>query len=186
MPSFLRGCPRGRAAFAVAVECHAGQRRPVDCAPFVLHPLQVATLLYASGCDDATIAAGLLHDVLEKTATTPETLAVWIGDDVAATVATLTEDATIDDDAARKAEHRARISAGSDDGVLVFAADKLAKARELRHATLPPGRFELVLEHYAHSLEIVAQRLADHALVEQLRFELETLRTFPPVGPHER
>src|SRR3712207_7550885 len=49
---------------------HAYQRRAVDDAPFILHPLEVASLLSARGCDDAVVAAGLLHDVVEKTEVT--------------------------------------------------------------------------------------------------------------------
>lgn len=182
MPSFLRTHARGQAAFVLAVACHRGQRREVDHAPFVLHPLKVAALLHMAGGGESTIAAGLLHDVLEKTAIAREALAARIGDDVATAVAAVTEDPTIADYAARKAELRVRVAAGCDDAVLVFAADKLAKSRELRHARRAAEQLQLLLEHYEHSLDMVAARLGDHVLVEQLRFELEALRAFPPAG----
>jgi (p)ppGpp synthase/HD superfamily hydrolase len=41
--------------------------RSSDGAPFIRHPLEVATVLYRTGAPDHLIAAGLLHDVVEKT-----------------------------------------------------------------------------------------------------------------------
>ena len=46
---------------------HAGQRRQLDGAPFIEHPLEVAAILHDAGAPDHVIAAGILHDTLEKT-----------------------------------------------------------------------------------------------------------------------
>ena len=48
-------------------EVHRGQRR-VSGEPYI-HPLAVAGLLVEFKMDATTVAAGLLHDVLEDTAT---------------------------------------------------------------------------------------------------------------------
>ena len=64
------GLPMAQAALRFARARHAGQRREIDHAPFIDHPIEVAWLLRRDGQPDEVIAAGLLHDVLEKTATT--------------------------------------------------------------------------------------------------------------------
>jgi (p)ppGpp synthase/HD superfamily hydrolase len=64
------GLPMAQAAIAFATVRHAGQHREIDHAPFITHPIEVGCLLHGDGQPDEIIAAGLLHDVLEKTVTT--------------------------------------------------------------------------------------------------------------------
>ena len=64
------GLPMAQAALRFARARHAGQYREIDHAPFIAHPIEVGCLLHGDGQPDEIIAAGLLHDVLEKTATT--------------------------------------------------------------------------------------------------------------------
>jgi (p)ppGpp synthase/HD superfamily hydrolase len=58
-----------RAAFGFAAARHADQYREIDGAPSIVHPIEVGRLLRGDGQPDHVVAAGLLHDVLEKTAT---------------------------------------------------------------------------------------------------------------------
>ena len=60
-------------AYAVAKAAHAGKERKSG-EPYIKHPLSVAFLLTEIGMDTDTIAAGLLHDVVEDTNTSVETL----------------------------------------------------------------------------------------------------------------
>src|SRR5438552_570174 len=57
------------AALEFAIARHANQYREIDHAPFIAHPIEVGSLLDSDGQPDDVIAAGLLHDLLEKTAT---------------------------------------------------------------------------------------------------------------------
>ena len=52
-------------AYAVADEAHAGQMRKGGDKEYIQHPLEVAILLADMGMDADTIAASLLHDVIE-------------------------------------------------------------------------------------------------------------------------
>jgi (p)ppGpp synthase/HD superfamily hydrolase len=165
---------------------HADQRRALDRAPFVLHPLEVAALLNGRGFDDEVIAAGVLHDVVENTAATVEDVATRFGARVAEIVAAVSEDPSIEDYVARKAALRERARDGGIAARAVYAADKISKTRELRsHATLEPsvladGQNRLKLEHYEASLAMLLEADDGQPMVEQLAFELWALRTLPP------
>lgn len=176
------------AALAYAVEQHAGQRRPPDGAPFVLHPIEVATLLADVGAPDHVVAAGVLHDTIEKTSTEAADLYERFGVRVASLVVALSEDPAISGYSARKAALRDQVQAAGDEALMVFAADKVSKARELRLTIARPARegegpqlgrrgtkAYRKLAHYRHCAELLEERLADSPLVESLRHELAEL-----------
>jgi (p)ppGpp synthase/HD superfamily hydrolase len=181
-PSFVDELPLTRRALEFAAEQHHGQRREADHAPFILHPLEVAQLLRGRGYPDPVVAAGVLHDVIEDTEVEPAELGRRFGERVAALVTAVSEPPGGGDYAERKARLRAAIAAADADAVAVFAADKVAKARELRMSLArDPGHVDAEkLEHYWASLALLERRLGHHPLVRQFRFELETLELLPP------
>jgi len=63
-----------RRAYAYAAEKHEGQTRRSG-EPYITHPLAVATILTELEMDDATLAAGLLHDVVEDCGVSRDQLA---------------------------------------------------------------------------------------------------------------
>ncbi len=71
-----------RRAYAFSEEVHDGQRR-MSGEPYHVHPLEVAGLLVDFKMDVTTVTAGLLHDVLEDTATSKDILAERFGADIA-------------------------------------------------------------------------------------------------------
>src|SRR4029453_2760735 len=72
-------------AYACAWEAPEGQeRRSGD--DFLLHPIGVAKILAELGSDESTLAAGLVHDVVEDTPATIEEVRAEFGDDVATLV----------------------------------------------------------------------------------------------------
>ncbi|MGI6107648.1 MAG: RelA/SpoT family protein [Lachnospiraceae bacterium] len=68
-------------AYHVADECHRGQKRRSG-EPYIIHPLCVAIILAELELDKETIAAGLLHDVIEDTGMTEERLTELFGNEV--------------------------------------------------------------------------------------------------------
>jgi len=166
------------------VEQHAGQKRDADGAPFVLHPIEVGTLLADVGAPDHVIAAGVLHDTLEKTAAEPADLSERFGPRVTALVVALSEDPRISGYSERKAALREQVRAAGDETLMVFAADKVSKAREMRltfaTATRPPSfrrgsKPQRKLAHYRHCAELLEERLGGAPLVESLQRELAEL-----------
>jgi len=69
-------------AYKVASESHKDQIRKSG-EPYIIHPLCVAIILAEMEMDKETIAAGILHDVVEDTIMTLEELAAEFGNDVA-------------------------------------------------------------------------------------------------------
>ncbi len=174
--------PLASSAATFAERKHAGQRR-ADGTPFILHPLEVASLLYYGGAPDHLIAAGILHDLLEKTDVTEAELREGFGPRVSALVLAVSDDDQIDSYAARKSALRRQVAGAGVEALLLFAADKLSKLRELRReieldqdgsGTMRPVR-ELRarrLRHYQRSLAMLEERLPDASLVRELRDEL--------------
>jgi (p)ppGpp synthase/HD superfamily hydrolase len=184
-PDFADRLPRTGAALEFARARHAGQRRESDDAPFVMHPIEVATILYDAGYPDDVIAAGALHDVIENTDTTTQDIADRFGARVALLVTAVTENPAIEADADRKAALRVQVARAGETAAAVFAADKISKVREFRLRG-SSGRLDDAsrekIAHYEASLEMLAEEIPGHELVEQLRLELEALRALPAGG----
>ena len=66
-------------AYHYAKEAHANQKR-ASGEPYFIHPCEVADILIDLGLDAATIAAALLHDVIEDTESTAEDIQREFGD----------------------------------------------------------------------------------------------------------
>jgi (p)ppGpp synthase/HD superfamily hydrolase len=185
-PPFADDRPVLRAAYEWAAQLHADQLRDADRAPFILHPLEVAALLSSRGFDDEVVAAGLLHDVVEDTDTELDEVRRRFGERIARTVAAVSEDPAIEDYRARKAALRDQVAAAGPDAQAVYAADKVAKARELRaqatrtESFLDDPALRRRLEHYEQSLATLREVARVPSLVEALAFELWALRHLPP------
>ena len=72
-------------AYKVALEAHNDQRRRSGI-PYILHPVSVAYILVGLGMDSESIAAALLHDVVEDTDVTLQEIQKMFGKDVAALI----------------------------------------------------------------------------------------------------
>ena len=185
-PPFLCDLQVTCEAFAFASRLHAGQHRASDAAPFILHPLEVAVLLRNRGFGDEVVAAALLHDAVENTGATTTDVEERFGARVASLVGALSDDPAIEDYPARKAALREAVAAAGRDAQAIFAADKVAKARELRAelardpALAGEPRIRARLEHYDACVAMLERVVPDLALLAQLQFELWALRHLPP------
>ena len=68
-------------AYKIAYDSHEGQMRKSG-EPYIIHPLSVAIILAELELDKETIAAGLLHDVLEDTVMTEQEMEAEFGKEV--------------------------------------------------------------------------------------------------------
>lgn len=178
----FRGLPAAQAALRFASARHANQYREIDHAPFIAHSSEVGALLLANGQPDEVIAAGLLHDVLEKTGTPRAELQRRFGARVAGLVESVSDDPSIDDYGSRKRELRDRVAHAGSDTVAIFAADKISKVREL--TLLPTSRLDETttrakLAHYRASLKVLRRVAGDSTLVDLLDTELKRVSRKP-------
>ena len=181
----LAGLPIAQAALKFASARHANQYREIDHAPFIAHPIEVGRLLHCDGQSDEVIAAGLLHDVLEKTATTSPQLRRRFGARIARLVESVSDDPSIGDYKQRKRQLRDRVAHADPDTRAIFAADKTAKVREL--ALLPSSRLHETttrakLAHYRASLAMLRRVTGELALADLLDAELNRLVAPRPSG----
>ncbi|MGZ4305501.1 MAG: HD domain-containing protein [Solirubrobacteraceae bacterium] len=181
--------PMARAALEFASARHANQYREVDHAPFIAHPIEVGGLLQHDGRPDEVVAAGLLHDVLEKTATTRAEVRRRFGSRIARLVESVSDDPSIGDYAARKRELRDRVAHAGSDTCAIFAADKSSKVREA--ALLPAERLDEAkarteLAHYHASREILRRVAPQLALVALLDAELDRFGEPAVTATHDR
>ena len=132
-----------RKAYVFSAREHRDQvRRSGE--PYLIHPLEVAYVLAELRLDTSSIVAGLLHDVVEDTLTTSQTVADYFGEDVAHIVGGVTKISKLkftSDEQAQAENLRKMILAMVDDirVILVKLADRLHNMRTLSR----PERFML-------------------------------------------
>lgn len=125
-------------AYVYSAKVHEGQTR-VSGEPYLSHSLAVALILAEMNLDPVSVAAGLLHDVLEKTQTSPESLREMFGDEIFRIVSGVTRISVLPLGGslrARQAENiRKMILAMADDlrVILVKLADRLHNMRSLSY-----------------------------------------------------
>jgi (p)ppGpp synthase/HD superfamily hydrolase len=184
--TFIHGLPLTRDAVEFVRERHSGQRRRGDHAEFVVHPLEVASLLERSHYPDRVVAAAVLHDVLEDTGAERGELEARFGTEVAQLVSTLSDDPAVSDAEARKDEVRERVRRTGGCAAAIYAADKVSKVRELRMLLvvgISEEEAQIRLKRYRRSLRMLEETIPGSRLVELLRFELEALERLPPEEP---
>ena len=160
-------------AFAFASRAHEGQKRKSG-EDYIIHPLSVAFILAQLQLDVHTIAAGLLHDVVEDTAATLEELENLFGEQIAKLVDGVTKISRIEykSQEEQQVENlRKMLLAMAKDirVILIKLADRLHNMRTLKHQAEEKQK-EIATE----TLEIFAP-LAHRLGIFRLKWELEDL-----------
>jgi len=161
-------------AYNYAIKAHENQKRDSGD-PYAIHPIAVAHILTELKLDSATIATGLLHDTIEDTHATYETIKSEFGQEVADLVDGVTKISVYENQAASnsKAENfRKLILATSKDirVLLVKIADRLHNMRTINAINITEKKKRIAKE----TMEIYAP-LADRMGMNRIRDELEDL-----------
>ena len=166
-------------AYQTAVGAHQGQvRRSGE--PYIMHPLHVALILAELELDKETIVAGLLHDVLEDTNTTMETLEREFGSDVVLLVDGVTKldklqfvgsDQQVDRLEMQAENLRKMFLAMAKDirVILIKLADRLHNMRTLQYQ--PPEAQERIARETLDIYSPIAHRLG----ISKVKVELDDL-----------
>lgn len=119
-------------AILFATKAHQGQTRKGTDIPYISHPFEVAQILTAAGCDTALIVAGLLHDVLEDTDETPETIEREFGPLVLSLVQSNSEDKSRSWEERKQHTIDYMTKEASFEELLLACADKLSNLRSMK------------------------------------------------------
>lgn len=160
-------------AFEYSRDMHDGQMRKSGH-PFVRHPVEVVDVIAELNLDDASLAAGLLHDTVEDTESAIEDIEKRFGEDVAYLVDGVTKLSKIEFN--NRKEHQAEnirkmIIAMSKDlrVILLKLADRLHNMRTLEH--MPRHKQERIAQETMDIYAPLAHRLG----INWVKTELEDL-----------
>jgi GTP pyrophosphokinase len=179
-------------AYTVASKAHAEKRRKSG-EPYIQHPLAVAHLLAEIGMDSDTVAAGLLHDVIEDTELDLASLTETFGPQIAALVDGVTKLDQIEQEQSDRFKHDTQAMRDAQESeslrklllamaqdirvIIIKLADRLHNMRTL-DALRPERRRSFARE----TMDIFAP-LANRLGVWQWKWELEDL-SLRHLDPH--
>ena len=169
-------------AIIFAFVAHRGMVRKGDGQPYILHPIEVMSLVSLMSDDEEVLCAAILHDTVEDTSTSIETIANKFGDRVASLVSYETEDkrGNVDKDKTwkiRKQETIDHMSKAKDIGAkMICLADKVSNLRSMKLGLYDQGdqffeRFNQKdpLEHYWYfnGLKQALAELKDYSVYKE-------------------
>lgn len=158
-------------AYVFSAKVHEGQER-LSGEPYLIHPLEVAGILVEMRMDEETVAAGLLHDAIEDTLTTPAELTRLFGEQVSFLVEGLTKISKIEFTSARERQaesFRKMLVAMSKDIriLLIKLADRLHNMRTLSYVGEDSAR--RVAQETIEIYVPLAHRLGIHWMMQELQ-----------------
>ncbi|MEX1005513.1 MAG: bifunctional (p)ppGpp synthetase/guanosine-3',5'-bis(diphosphate) 3'-pyrophosphohydrolase [Acidimicrobiia bacterium] len=158
-------------AFRVAEQAHAGQRRKSG-EPYITHPVAVTSILAEYGLDEATLAAGFLHDTVEDTEIGLEDIVAEFGQEVAFLIDGVTKLDRLEYDSPQQAQaatiRKMVVAMAQDVRVLIIKlCDRLHNIR-----TVSALRLEKQERVARETLDIYAP-LAHRLGVQEIKHELE-------------
>ncbi|MGC4045961.1 MAG: HD domain-containing protein [Armatimonas sp.] len=160
-------------AILFAAEAHASQKFPGKDLPYFMHLAQVATEVMAAGCSELSVLCAWLHDTIEDTETTYETLQGVFGVEVALGVLALTKNSELPKEQ-RMADSLERILQQPPDIACVKMADRICNLQCPPHYWTP----EKIAEYREEARQILAALGASCPVLAQ-RLE-EKIAAYPP------
>jgi GTP pyrophosphokinase len=169
-------------AFIYACDAHEGTMRRSG-EDFIVHPVGVARILAELRMDTATVAAALLHDVVEDTESTGDDLRTEFGEEITALVEGVTKLTRIRFQSREQAQaenYRKMIVAMAQDirVILIKLADRLHNMRTIEYL----GK-QKQIQKARETLEVYAP-LAHRLGIHQIKWELEDL-SFQTLHPRK-
>lgn len=144
--------------FAAGAHAGIGQVRKYTKEPYIVHPIAVANILaHIPGTRQEVIAAAFLHDVVEDTSVTNETIRQLFGDEVANLVAEVTDVSKPEDGNRRfrKELDRKHLAGASAEGQSIKLADLIDNTKSI--VTNDPHFSRVYLKEKTLLLEVLVK-----------------------------
>ncbi len=173
-------------AFNLANEAHGDQKRKSG-EPYIIHPIAVATILFDElGMDMPSIAAALLHDVVEDTHYEIDEIREMFGEEIALLVDGVTKISRVDisNREEQQAENlRKMLIAMSQDirVIIIKLADRVHNIRTLQY--VPEEKRRMTAKETLEIYAPIAHRLGIRAFKEEL--EDKSISFLDPVAYHD-
>ena len=160
-------------AYKFAVDAHQNQKRD-EGVPYIIHPLAVANILTDLKLDSATITTGLLHDTIEDTNVTYDTVKKEFGEEVANLVEGVTKISALEDKASddSKAENFRKLILATSKDIRVLLVKLVDRLHNMR--TIQFMKDKEKIRKAKETMEIYAP-LADRMGMNRIRDELEDI-----------
>ena len=168
IPNFQE--PLLRKAFEFACRCHGDQKR-YSGEPYVTHPVEVASIVAGFKVDQASVIAALLHDVVEDTEVSLETISKEFDPTIAELVDGLTKIARIEfrSNQEKLAENfRKMVMAMAKDlrVIIIKLADRLHNMRTIK--ALPEAKRQRIAQETMDIYAPLANRLGMYGVKSEL------------------
>ena len=166
-------------AIIFATFAHRDQMRKGTNIPYIVHPMEVMQILTENGCSEDVIVAGILHDTLEDTPTTPEQISEKFGEQVLSLVQSQSEDKS--KSWRERKQHTIDMMKDADKDVqLLCCADKLSNVKSIYADKLIVGeavfdRFNASKEDtrwYYESLANAFTKIDDYKMKQDMKYFL--------------
>jgi len=163
-------------AIAFAAIAHAGQKRKYTGDPYIVHPLEVMSIVRTVEPDREDMAvAAVLHDVVEDTPVTLREIERRFGADIGFMVKELTDVAIEGNRAMRKAADRARLAAAPYEVQTIKVADLISNTSTI--VQFDPKFAKTYLEEKRLLLEVLTEAHAH--LIWQAQARLSSVQLTP-------
>lgn len=169
----------------IALKAHEGQMRK-DGPPYIIHPFMVALMLQKHGFGEHVIAAALVHDVLEDTDVSEESLRGDLGDSVVDLVLAVTYPKGMSWEEQRRA-YIESVRTANDGAKAISIADKIHNAHSLLALAEKEGaslwdRFNRGKEAklaFEESMLKMFQESWDHPLIAEYELLVKQMQEIP-------
>ena len=168
-------------AIEFASQKHEGQTRKYTGEPYIVHPLEVMSILQGVGVSEVVLVAAVLHDVVEDTPTTFQDIESEFGSEVSALVKEVSDVSVPEDGnrSVRKEIDLKHYAGASPEGKTIKLADMISNSGLI--GKYDPAFAKVYMLEKRKLLEVLKQ--GESSLLEEAKQIVDRYFEYQDVGP---